>query len=67
MKKDDTRSNVDFSELIGHVVVDLLAPARIITIHDIIDSLHSVMELTENNTTRQNCKILIEMLARKMH
>ena len=67
MIKNDIGKGFDFNELIGQVVVDLLAPASVITVHDIIESLHSVMEITENQSRRENCKILIETLARKMH
>jgi hypoxanthine-guanine phosphoribosyltransferase len=67
LTKDHTRKGFDLSELIGQVVVDMLAPARVITVHDIIESLHSVMEITENQSRRENCKLLIETLARKMH
>lgn len=67
MIKNHIVKGFDFSELIGQVVVDLLAPARVVTVHDIIESLHSVMEITESQSIRENCKILIETLARKMH
>ncbi|GEM_PF-3010837 len=67
MIKNQIGRGVDFSELMGQVVVDLLASTKVISVHDIIESLHNVMEITENQGRRENCKILIDMLTRKLH
>lgn len=65
--KNNTGKNVEYSELMGEVVVDLLVTMKVVSVHDIIESLHNVMEITENQSRRENCKVLINILARKLH
>ena len=65
--KNNTGKNVEYSELMGEVVVDRLVTMKVVSVHDIIESLHNVMEITENQSRRENCKVLINILARKLH
>lgn len=67
MTDDDLTLNDEIRALIGKVVSRLVRPDEPLSVHEIINALHTLRVRSPDRNTRLSCKKAIRILARKLH
>lgn len=67
MTDDDVTLNDEIRALIGKVVSRLVRPDEVLSVHEIINALHTLRVRSPDHNTRLSCKKAIRILARKLH